>query len=152
MKGKASSAGENIKDTAKKLSGYEQIEESAKEIKGMAATILSPAEQIRNAKKETFTQAMRRQSVDEAQLIQNYKNFSYIFYISLAFSLLSFILALYKLFLQSSIIAAIPLIAVMFLCLANAFKYSFRAFQIKHQKLCSVQEWWNRSSEWFPKI
>lgn len=142
----------NIQDTSKKLSGYEQIEENAKEIKSMAQVILSPNDQIKNAHKETFTTALKRMNVNEKQLIINYRNFTYICYISLAFTLLCFLFALYKLIIEQNIVGFLPVFAIMLLCLANAFKYSFRAFQIKHQKLCSVSDWWKRSREWFPKI
>lgn len=152
MQEKVSKSKDGLKDTTKKLSGYEQIEENAKEIKGMAQTVLTPSEHIKNAKKESFNKAMQRLSVNELQLIQNYRNFAYIVYISLTFSLICFLAVLYKLFIVRSIMDAIPVLAIMLFCLANSFKYSFRAFQIKHQRLCSVQEWWNRSGEWIPII
>lgn len=151
-KSKLINSKDGLKDTGKKLSGYDQIEASAKEIKGMAQTILSPTEQIKNAKEETFNAAMKRMSINDVQLVHNYKNFAYIFYISLLFTFICFVVTLYKLFIDRAIMDAIPAMAIMLFCLANSFKYSFRAFQIKKQNLCSVKEWWERSNEWFPKI
>lgn len=131
---------------------YEEVKGTASEIKKMATTILSPKETIKNARTETFQQAQMRLHVNDAQLIQNYKNYAYICYISLIFALFCFSFAVYYLFVIKSIISALAMISILLLCLSNAFKYSFRAFQIKHQKLCSVSDWWNRASEWLPKL
>jgi hypothetical protein len=76
----------------------------------------------------------------------------YGFYTSLFFTLMCFSGILYNLFIQKSILSALTMSAILSLCLANCFKFSFRAFQIRHQKLCSAKEWWDRAGEWFPKL
>lgn len=131
---------------------YEEVQGTASEIKKMAKSLLSPKETIKNSRTETFQEARSRLGIIDADLIRTYKNFSLIFYISLAFSIFCFCGALYYLFVPQSIISAFAMISIMLLCLANSFKYSFRAFQIKHQRLCSVKDWWERSDEWLPKI
>lgn len=143
---------ENVVDSGKNLLGTESIVEAGNEIKGMAKKILSPKDMIKNAKKETFKEAQSRQKVNEFELIQIYKNYVYIFYISIAFASVLFTFLIYKLFFKQEIITSLSLLVFFVFCLASAFKYSFRSFQIKHQKLCSVQEWWNRPNEWFPPL
>jgi intracellular multiplication protein IcmV len=113
---------------------------------------LSPKEQIKNSKNETFEDAMARLNVTEKDLENNYKNFSRITYISIFLTILLFILANYFLFFEHIIIKALSTIVVMFLSLTYSFKFSFRAFQIKHRELCDVKKWWESSSEWLPQL
>lgn len=144
--------GSSTADFGKKIVGAEDIENSFKEIKNMASTVLSPKKQIENAKNETFTDARKRLNVTEIDLLKNYKNFVYCFYISFIFTVFCFFGLLYNLFVNQQFISSIAILAILLLCIANSFKFSFRSFQIKHQKLCSVNEWWSRANEWFPAI
>ena len=146
------SKGKNSKEYAKKNVNYEEIQETMVEIKDMAQTVLSPKKAIQNARRENFQEAKERLNITDAELIRNYKNFALIVYISLFFSVGCFLGAIYNLFFLKSILPALSMISIMLLCLANAFKFSFRAFQIRHQKLYSVKEWWERANEWIPKI
>lgn len=142
-------------DTAnfgKKAVGTEDIKKSFEEVKGMAQVVLSPKKQIENAKTESFVDAKKRLKVTDADLIKNYRNYAYCFYISLLFAVICFLALIYNLFVNQAIVSSLAMVAIFLLCLANCFKFSFRSFQIKHQKLCSVNEWWERSQEWFPKI
>ncbi|MBY4717569.1 hypothetical protein [Ralstonia mannitolilytica] len=131
---------------------FEQVKETAVDIKGMWVQTLSPNEAIRNARQETFQEAKARLGLTEIDLIQNYRSNAFIFYISLFFTATCFFGATYYLFVKHNLLSALAMLSIMLLCLANSFKYSFRAFQIKHRKLCSVKEWWIRENEWFPKI
>lgn len=144
--------GTESKEYGEKVFNTKELKENGQEIKKMAKIILSPKEQIKNAHQETFQQAKERLNVNDAQLVLNYRNYVYIFYISIGFTALCFFTALFYLFFQQAILSAIASISIMSFCLVNAFKFSFRAFQIKHQKLCSVKEWWDRSEEWFPPL
>jgi hypothetical protein len=139
-------------DFAKKNVNYQEIVETSSYIKKMASIALSPKEQLKNAKEETFQEAKARLGVSDIDLIQNYKNYAYICYVSLLSMVICFIGALYYLFITQNLLSALTMITIMCLSLVNAFKFSFRAFQIKHQKLCSINEWWDRANEWFPKI
>jgi hypothetical protein len=136
----------------KKAVNYEQVKDNTETIKSMASSILSPKKTIENARQEKFSQARDRLGVSEADLIRIYKNYATMCYISLVFTALCFLGTLYNLFIAQKVMASTAMLALMAVCLMNSFKFSFRAFQIKHQKLCSVQEWWNRSNEWLPKL
>jgi len=148
----AKKKGENAKDFGEKIVGAEDIKGSYSDISKMAKILLSPKDAIENARKETFLQAKERLKVNDIQIKLNYKNMVYGFYISFAFSIFCFFSMLYNLFIHKSILSSLTMLAIFAMCLANSFKYSFRAFQIKHQKLCSVNEWWERAGEWFPKF
>jgi intracellular multiplication protein IcmV len=142
-------------DTAtfgKKVVGTEEIKKSFEQAADMAKVVLSPKQQIENAKTESFVDAKKRLNVTDKDLMRNYKNYAYCFYISLIFSLLCFFFLIYNLFINQAIMSSLATLAIFCLCGVNCFKFSFRAFQIKHQKLCSVNEWWQRSQEWFPNI
>ena len=142
-------------DTAsvgKKVVGTEEIKNSFEQVKGMAQVVLSPSQLIENSKNESFVDARNRLHVTEEDLLRNYKNYVYCFYISLLFCILCFLFILYSLFINKAIVTSLATLAILLLCGANCFKFSFRSFQIKHQKLCSVKEWWERSQEWFPKL
>lgn len=143
---------ENVVDAGKNLVGTESISTTANEIKNMASNVLSPKETLKNARKETFKEAMARQKVSDVDLLQIYKNYSLVFYINIVFSVLLFVFLIYKLFFKQEMLISISLLVFTCFCLVNAFKFSFRTFQIKHQKLCSVKEWWDRPSEWFPTL
>ena len=142
----------NVVDTGKDLLGSNTIAQAGNEIKIMAETILSPKETIKNAKTETFKEAMIRKNVSEVDLVLIYKNYTYIFYISITFAVLLLVPLFYKLFYRHEVFTSITLLIFFIFCMANAFKYSFRAFQIKHRKLCNVNEWWERAGEWFPSL
>lgn len=144
--------GKNTANYGKKLVGTEEIKESFDQVKDMASVVLSPKKLIENAKTESFVDARKRLNVTDQTLLQNYKNFVYCFYISLFFSVLCFFYLIYNLFINQAIVSSLATLSILMLCAVNCFKFSFRAFQIKHQKLCSVKEWWNRANEWFPKL
>lgn len=131
---------------------FKEVRETAVDIKQMWVKVLSPKDAIKNARQETFREATTRLGLTEIDLIQNYSVCSYIFYIALFFTGICFIGAIYELFVKHNVFSAMAVLSIMSWCLANSFKYSFRAFQIKHRKLCSVKEWWVRENEWFPKI
>lgn len=141
----------NLED-GKNILNYKEISGTAAEIKKMANMALNPNSAIKNSKKETFQQAKERLKVNDYDLKSVYKNYAIIFYISLLAMFVCFCGVLYSLFVLKSFISFLSMFVIMFVSLTNAFRYSFRAFQIKHQKLCSVKEWWDRASEWLPKI
>ncbi|MGU4699161.1 hypothetical protein K6L09_21060 [Burkholderia cepacia] len=135
-----------------KSDNFKEVRDTGKDIKHMWVKVLSPKEAIKNARQETFQEAMANLGLTEIDLIQNYRVHAYIFYISIFFTAICFLGATYYLFVKHNLFPAVAMLSIMSLCLANSFKFSFRAFQIKHRKLCSVREWWIRENEWFPKI
>ena len=142
---------QSVVDSGKQLLRTESLIESGKEVKEAAKNILSPAEKLKNARKETFKEAILRQGINEIDLAQIYKNYSQIVYITIFMFLLLLWFVFYSLFFKKQIMSAISGLVFCCFCLVNAFKYSFRSFQIKHQKLCSVKEWYDRPNEWIPK-
>jgi hypothetical protein len=147
-----------IKNLGKKTSGYTAKLVSAEEIKGNASFIkeagsllLLPGRAIKNSRVETFDEAVRRQGLTEKDLIQVHFNYSASFYISAFFGAIC--LALFSnALVAGSIMYALSTLAIFLVCLANAFRFSFRTFQIRHKKLCSVSEWFSRRNEWFPPL
>jgi hypothetical protein len=135
-------------DAGKKIVGSEDIKKNAEFIKEMASKLTS----TKTNKTETFLDAKNRLKISDIDIAQNYKNQVYSFYVSLVCAILCFLGIIYNLFIVAKIMPALSMLAIMSVCLANSFRFSFRAFQIKHQKLCSTKEWWDRASEWFPKL
>ncbi len=141
----------SVKDTGKKVIGTDDIKNNAVFIKDMATKLLNPKEAIKNARKETFLEAQKRLNITDIDIIKNYKNNVYSFYISLAFGLVCVGLLVSNL-VNFNFMGILTSSSILAVCLAHSFKFSFRAFQLKHQKLCSVKDWASRSSEWFPSI
>lgn len=138
-----------VADKAKKFAGYEDIRKLSTETKEIAGTVLSPKKAIASARKESFKEAMKRLGVTEADLEKNYKNFAWLCWISLGFAVFLLSLATYC-FVQFNLLQAFAGLSIASYCIASAFKFSFRAFQIRHQNLCSVKTWYDRKSEWLP--
>ena len=141
--------GLNSVDYSKKVLSADEIKKNATDIKDMASILLQPT---KNTKTETFNDAKRRLNVNDLELIQVYKNYVYSFYVSLAFAIICFTLLMKYLFMDNNIMGGIATLSILCICLANSFRFSFRAFQIKHQKLCTVKEWFDRGNEWFPSF
>ena len=139
-------------DFGRKVSGIDDIKKTSTLISDVAKGLLNPKQTIEKSKKESFSQAKERLNVSDAEIIMNYRNIVYSFYVSIAFALICFLAIVYNLFIAVKIVPALSALAILAVCLGNAFKFSFRAFQIKHQKLCSVKDWWDRATEWFPKL
>ena len=135
---------------SKKVIAAEEIKKNALDIKDMASILLNPHAQ--DSKKESFNDAKKRLNINDLELIQVYKNYVYSFYVSLVFGIICFTLLMKYLFMDNNIMGGIATLSILCICLANSFRFSFRAFQIKHQKLCTVKEWFDRGNEWFPSF
>lgn len=144
--GKRSSS---LTGTAKKLTGYEDTKKFSTETKEIASTLLSPKKTIANARKESFKEAMIRLGVNEEDLKMNYRNFAWLCWISLGFAVFLISLSTYCVA-QGSLLQGLAGLSIASFCLASAFKYSFRAFQIRHQNLCGVKTWYESKPEWLP--
>ena len=137
-------------DYGKKILSTDEIKKNATDIKDMASVLLQ--HNLKNTKTETFNDAKKRLNVNDVELIRVYKNYVYSFYVSLGFGLICFALLMKYLFMDNNIMGGIATLSILCICLANSFRFSFRAFQIKHQKLCTVKEWFDRGNEWFPSL
>lgn len=94
---------------------------------------------------ETFEEAMNRLELTEADLVQRQKEFSQLFYFFIS---LSIVIMSYGLFLAftSTMVAALIAFCLSIYTLAQAFRFHFWLFQLKHRKLgCSIKEWLNGS-------
>lgn len=129
-----------------------QIKENHKQISSMATSLFNIKKIKENAKNETFEDAVDRLHVTKSELKQNYKNLVYSLYASIFFMIICFLGVISSLFVQKDILNAITFLVVMFICVAQSFRFSFRAFQIKKKKLCTPKEWWDSASEWIPKL
>lgn len=91
---------------------------------------------------ETFEQAMERQGVTEEDIQsaqKNYYNYAILFVI---ISCLAVLFGFYLLFMHGTFAGWLLSFAAAALFLAQAFKFHFWYFQIKHRKLgCTFQEW-----------
>lgn len=139
-----------FEDTRKFLS-TDQIVKNHNEIKDMASNILSPKSKIKNARTENFQQAMERQGINNADLLQIYKNYVLAFYISFIAGTFSILYGFHLFVSGDGLITTLSCTAMGIFCYSNGFKFSFRSFQIKYQKLCSVQDYWKRK-EIFPRF
>lgn len=147
----AKKKGSSAAEEGKKYLAVEEIKKNASFIQSMAKILFNPKETIKNSKKETFLEAKKRLNLSEVDLIRVYKNNVWSFYISLIFGFICLFLLLTNIF-KFNFIGFFTSLSVLLLCLVQCFKFSFRAFQIRHQKLCPVGDWTKRPSEWFPTI
>jgi len=94
-------------------------------------------------RRETFKVAMKRLQVTEKEvqkIAQNYLLYSIVFVI---LSAISFATSFYMLFEYHSFFSWLFSILVTILFLAQALRFHFWFFQIKHRKLgCTFKEWW----------
>lgn len=142
----------DAKDFGGELLNAKQIKETTDDIISMAKKSLDPRQSANKVKPESFDHAKKRLNLKLNDLNQLYYNYSITFYISATALTICFLYLLYTLFIERKFLASLSSLAILLFFLANCFQYSFRAFQIKHQKLCSVKDWWNRGTDWFPSI
>ena len=101
--------------------------------------------------KETFEQAKSRLNVSEDEIEKVRNNYVLITWIFWFFTIVSFGTVIYSLFGHHSVLGSlVPLVLSAYGATA-ILRYSFRAYQIKVRKLCSLKEFIN-VGEFFPKI
>ncbi len=144
--------GNETVDYAKKVVGTEEVVKNAKDISSMGKRLLTPSFMIKNARQETFEEAKRRLGVDDIHIKAVRKNYVTSFYICIAFAVLCLATLGYSALVAHSVIQALASLSIGAACMANAFRFSFRSFQIKHRSLCAVKDWYDRPNEWFPKF
>lgn len=93
---------------------------------------------------ETFEQALKRLNVTESELQESAKRFRVYALFFLALSVMTFLAGFYYLFEYGTLSGWVLAMSVTLLFGANAFRFDFWHFQIKHRKLgCTMQEWWH---------
>lgn len=140
-----------VSEFGSEVINLKQIKETSGDIAKMAKDTLDPRAKKSN-QTETFEHARTRLNLKLNDINQVYYNYSISFYVVLSASVICFLYLIYALFIEKQIMSAFSALAILAFLLANCFQFSFRAFQIKHQKLCSVRDWWNRGNDWFPSI
>ncbi len=136
------------KEYVQNISGWKDIKKGGQEIYDMAQVFKNKPMQ---GKTENFQDAKKRLNVSDKDLMDVYKFYSLTFYGSLIILLFSLFFFSYGIF-TLSLTKILGGIAGISIGGANSFQYSFRCFQLKHQKLCSKEDWFKRKHEWFPKI
>jgi len=92
---------------------------------------------------ETFEQALERLDVTEAGLQHNAERYQLYAWFFIALSASACLASFYYLFHHGTFAGWCLAMVVAALFAANAFRFDFWHFQIKHRKLgCTVQEWW----------
>ena len=134
-------------DATKKIVGYEDAKSLFGIIKDMASYSMNPFKKT-EAREETFEQAVSRFRCSESEIAQAFKMCRVNFYVNAALAIALFIYACSMLFFAQTAFPAVACVAILLMNLALMFKYSFRAYQIKHRKLCPVSEWLQNSREW----
>ncbi len=137
---------------AKGLVNAEELKDNLDEIKNMANVVLNPKNASKQGKVETFEEAKQRLKLSQEDLKSTYYNFTWMFYIYFIFAIMCYFGVVYYLFFAPAKLPALSFFGIGCFLTAASFKYSFRAFQIKHQKLCSISDWLERKNEWFPKF
>lgn len=138
-----------IKTATIRLTNYEVNKNVIDETKSYAYYLLHPEIEIENSVTETFLEAKKRLNVTDDDLRLNYVNFAWITLMSLTASVICFVFLLIGI-MKSNLPQILVTSAMMLYFLASSFKYSFRAMQIKKQKLISASEWWRNMNEWTP--
>lgn len=138
--------------TLNSLVGGDIISSTHTYIKDMAGVAFDSKRIVENARNETYEEAIDRLGVDDVNIYKVYKNYTIALYFCLLLAGICFIGCLSSLFISKNIFTALSFLAILLICLANSFRFSFRTFQIKKKRLCDVREWWDSASEWFPKL
>lgn len=119
--------------------GYEQIKRNSTDLLDDAKTIFI-AEQADH--KETFEEALKRLNLSEAELQARAVEFRRLMLLFLILAGLVFGYSFYIGFMYKNVAGFFMGIAVTIFALANAFRYHFWLYQIKHKKLgCTLREW-----------
>lgn len=92
---------------------------------------------------ETFEEAMSRLDLTEADLKQRQREFLRLFYFFLILAVCVIIYGLHTA-LKGHLLPSLIAFCLSLYALAQAFRFHFWLFQIKHRKLgCSIKEWLN---------
>lgn len=141
----------NLTRYGKNVTNFDYLKEQNKDLKDVALKVFSTKNILKNAKKETFVNAQKRLGLKEIDMLEVYRAMSINFYTYLIISFILFFIALYTLFIAKLAVATVVVLTIIGISLANCFRYSFRAFQVKNRKLCPVLDWY-KSGEYLPDI
>lgn len=134
----------SVKDTGKAIMPIQEIQ-AGSNIIGSFFKTLKP----KQGRVETYNQARVRLGVSNEDIMKNHENFVFVFYISLFLGLGCIGLIIKYAFFDHTIMGVLSSSSILLVCLANAFKHSFRAYQIKIKSLCSIKEY-IQGKDYFP--
>lgn len=121
--------------------GVDNIKTSTRNLTNLAKPYFIPAEA--KHEDETFVQAMQRLNLTEDILQKKLKDFSRLLITYSSIALACLLYTIYLAFAGSFGNFLLALV-VCFLALAQAFRFHFWIFQIKHKKLgCTISEWYH---------
>lgn len=121
--------------------GYDLLKSHTQVIWGVLKNLFSPASAPRRV--ETFTQAMERLRLAEADIQQVAKNYFLYSLVFAAFGAIACGFSFYLLIHHGTAAGWILGLASSALCFVYSFRYHFWVFQIKQRKLgCTFKEWW----------
>jgi len=93
---------------------------------------------------ETFAQAQVRMGVSDEDLKHKEQNFLFYSYLFVFCAVLTLFYTIYLIVHHHALLGFCLGLSVVAVFLAQAFRFNFWAFQIKHKKLgCTAQEWWS---------
>ena len=141
-----------ISDTGKQLLSWDTIVKSSRDIKEMSKQVLSPTQQIENAKVEKFEDAVQRLKLSDIDILKVYRNYVICFYLSVLFFISGMAGLFYAIYAQGEVIHILVIFSILFFIFTNIFKFSFRSYQIRYRKLYPVSKWWKESQFWFPPL
>lgn len=119
--------------------GYDFLKDQNLDMFGIVKRLFYTAKPQRE---ENFNQAMERLGLNENDLKEVQKDNYFYAWMFLLLAGSSLFLSFYMLVQHGSLSGLILGLAVMILFLAQAFRYHFWYFQIKHRKLgCTFEEW-----------
>ena len=98
---------------------------------------------------ETFSQAMKRLEINEANLPLIHNQILLQIYLTFLLASFSLIISIYFLVLQNWASALLSLI-VSLTCIANFSQSSIRAYQVRHRQLGAASQWFSNPAQWFP--
>lgn len=127
---------------AKEVQGHFQ------DVKDLARAHLDPRRRS-TRRTETFANAVERLQLSPEDIASSYKNHSFRFYLFLFFAGMSLSLGVWAAW-RLNWMGLAPALGATLVCAAQMFSASFRCFQIRHQELLPVKEWWRARDEWWP--
>jgi intracellular multiplication protein IcmV len=120
--------------------GLNQLASYTRVIGSTLKTTFTPEKALHT---ESFEEAMARLNVTESDLQEIASRYRLYTFFFLALSVISFLAGFYYLFKYGTFAGWVLATSVGMLFGANAFRFDFWCFQIKHRKLgCTFDEWW----------
>lgn len=136
------------------ISGWDSIKKGHQTLSPMIEDIkasVGVAKGSVKVNKENFEQAKERLNVSDLEIEKVRNNYVLVSWIFWLLTITSFGTSIYSLFGYHSILGALVPLVMAIYGATGILKYSFRAYQIKARKLCSLKEFIS-VGEFFPRM